>query len=270
MPAESNNEFDVIVLGSGAAGLTAALAASDNGASVAIFEKSPFLGGTTAMSGGVVWMPNNHHQMEHEIDDSRELALSYLESLSLGQIDSDMAATYVDRGPEMLKWVEENTPCSFHIVEGYPDYHPEHPGGMKNGGRSLDNALFPLTELGEWANKKIRNDGMRRPVMITETPLGGATVPPPREVMKARAERNESGMGLALVAALLKGILDRGIEPQTESRANRLLKDETGIYGVSINSGGYEKEVIAKKALLSPPVVLNGILNLLGHSFVAR
>ena len=78
MPAESNNEFDVIVLGSGAAGLTAALAASDNGASVAIFEKSPFLGGTTAMSGGVVWMPNNHHQMEHEIDDSRELALSYL------------------------------------------------------------------------------------------------------------------------------------------------------------------------------------------------
>ena len=249
MPAESNNEFDVIVLGSGAAGLTAALAASDNGASVAIFEKSPFLGGTTAMSGGVVWMPNNHHQMEHEIDDSRELALSYLESLSLGQIDSDMAATYVDRGPEMLKWVEENTPCSFHIVEGYPDYHPEHPGGMKNGGRSLDNALFPLTELGEWANK-IRNDGMRRPVMITETPLGGATVPPPREVMKARAERNESGMGLALVAALLKGILDRGIEPQTESRANRLLKDETGIYGVSINSGGYEKEVIAKKGVI--------------------
>ena len=249
MPGESNNEFDVIVLGSGAAGLTAALAASDNGASVAIFEKSPFLGGTTAMSGGVVWMPNNHHQMEHEIDDSRELALSYLESLSLGQIDSDMAATYVDRGPEMLKWVEENTPCSFHIVEGYPDYHPEHPGGMKNGGRSLDNALFPLTELGEWANK-IRNDGMRRPVMITETPLGGATVPPPREVMKARAERNESGMGLALVAALLKGILDRGIEPQTESRANRLLKDETGIYGVSINSGGYEKEVIAKKGVI--------------------
>ena len=120
---------------------------------------------------------------------------------------------------------------------------------MKNGGRSLDNALFPLTELGEWANK-IRNDGMRRPVMITETPLGGATVPPPREVMKARAERNESGMGLALVAALLKGILDRGIEPQTESRANRLLKDETGIYGVSINSGGYEKEVIAKKGVI--------------------
>ena len=246
---ESSSEFDVVVLGSGAAGLTAALAASDSGASVGIFEKSAFLGGTTAMSGGVIWMPNNHHQQELEIEDSREMALSYLESLSLGQIDSDMAATFVDRGPEMLEWVEESTPCSFHIVEGYSDYHPEHPGGLPSGGRSLDNALFSLAELGEWATK-VRNDGMRRPVMITETPLGGATTPPSREVMSARTERNESGMGLALVAALLKGVLDRGIEPQTESRALRLLKDETGVCGVSIKSGDSEKEVIARKGVI--------------------
>tara|TARA_Y100001970_G_scaffold271846_1_gene367777 strand:+ start:132 stop:1757 length:1626 start_codon:yes stop_codon:yes gene_type:complete len=246
---ESTSEFDVVVLGTGAAGLTAALAASDSGASVGIFEKSAFLGGTTAMSGGVIWMPNNHHQQEYEIEDSREIALSYLESLSLGQIDSDMAATFVDSGPEMLEWVEENTPCSFHIVEGYSDYHPEHPGGLPSGGRSLDNALFSLLELGEWA-KKVRNDGMRRPVMITETPLGGATVLPSREVITARTERNESGMGLALVAALLKGVLDRGIEPQTESRALRLLKNETGVCGVLIKSGDSEKEVIARKGVI--------------------
>ncbi len=249
MAEESTSEFDVVVLGTGAAGLTAALAASDSGASVGIFEKSAFLGGTTAMSGGVIWMPNNHHQQEYEIEDSREIALSYLESLSLGQIDSDMAATFVDSGPEMLEWVEENTPCSFHIVEGYSDYHPEHPGGLPSGGRSLDNALFSLLELGEWA-KKVRNDGMRRPVMITETPLGGATVLPSREVITARTERNESGMGLALVAALLKGVLDRGIEPQTESRALRLLKNETGVCGVLIKSGDSEKEVIARKGVI--------------------
>ncbi|MBF82281.1 MAG: FAD-binding dehydrogenase [Actinobacteria bacterium] len=249
MAEESTSEFDVVVLGTGAAGLTAALAASDSGASVGIFEKSAFLGGTTAMSGGVIWMPNNHHQQEYEIEDSREIALSYLESLSLGQIDSDMAATFVDSGPEMLEWVEDNTPCSFHIVEGYSDYHPEHSGGLPSGGRSLDNALFSLLELGEWA-KKVRNDGMRRPVMITETPLGGATVLPSREVITARTERNESGMGLALVAALLKGVLDRGIEPQTESRALRLLKNETGVCGVLIKSGDSEKEVIARKGVI--------------------
>ena len=110
------------------------------------------------MSGVVIWMPNNHHQQEYEIEDSREMALSYLESLSLGQIDSDMAATFVDRGPEMLEWVEKSSPCSFHIVDGYSDYKTEHPGGLPSGGRSLDNALFPLPELGELA-KKIRNDG---------------------------------------------------------------------------------------------------------------
>ena len=67
MSGESSSEFDVVVLGTGAAGLTAALAAADSGASVGIFEKSAFLGGTTAMSGGVIWMPNNHHQQELEI-----------------------------------------------------------------------------------------------------------------------------------------------------------------------------------------------------------
>ncbi len=94
-----------------------------------MLEKSDLLGGTSAISGGIIWMPNNHHQQAAGIEDSREDALAYLDSLSLGQIDSDMAATFVDRGPEALRWLEESTPCSFHIVDGYPDYHPEHPGG---------------------------------------------------------------------------------------------------------------------------------------------
>ena len=249
MAGKSRSEFDVVVLGSGAAGLTAALAASDDGASVGLYEKSAFLGGTTAMSGGIIWMPNNHHQEELGIEDSREMALAYLDSLSLGQIDSDMAATFVDRGPEMLKWVEANTPCSFHLIESYPDYHPEHPGGLANGGRSLDNALFSFSELGEWANK-VRNHQGVNPVMLTETPLGGATILPSREVVSARIERGENGMGLALVGALLKAVLDRGIEPQTESRALRLLKDETGITGTSIKSGDSVNEVTARKGVI--------------------
>ena len=96
----------MIILGTGAAGLTAGLAAAHEGASVRIFEKSELLGGTTAMSGGIIWIPNNHLQEGSGVEDSREKALSYLESLSLGQIDSDMAATFVDNGPKMLKWIE--------------------------------------------------------------------------------------------------------------------------------------------------------------------
>ena len=86
--------------------------------------------------------------------------------------------------------------------------------------------------------------------MITETPLGGAAAPPSSEVMRDRTERGESGMGLALVAALLKGVVDRGIEPEIESRALRLLKDGTGICGVSIKSGDSEKDVIARKGVI--------------------
>ena len=91
---------DVVVLGSGASGLAAAVAAAEEAASVAVLEKADLIGGTTAMSGGIVWMPGNHHQEGAGVTDTREMALAYLESLSLGQIDSDMAATFVDEGPD--------------------------------------------------------------------------------------------------------------------------------------------------------------------------
>ena len=216
---------DVVVLGSGAAGLVAAMAAADSGASVALVEKSDLIGGTTAMSGGIIWMPVNHLQAPAGIADSREQALAYLDALSLGQIDSDMAATLVDAGPEALRYLDEHTPCQFHLIEGYPDYHPSHPGGLPGGGRSLDNALFSYDELGDWA-QRIRNDRGAHPIMLTETPLGGASELPPADVLVARAQRNEFGMGLGLTGALLRGLLDRGVEPMLRAPAARLITHE--------------------------------------------
>ena len=192
------DSYDVVVLGTGAAGLTAAISAADAGASVGLFEKSDLLGGTSAMSGGIIWMPNNHLQEAHGIEDSRKAALAYLESLSLGQIDSDMAAAFVDTGPEAVRFLEEKTRCSFHLIERYPDYHPEHPGGLPDGGRSLDNGLFPFEELGGWADR-IRNHRGANPVMLTETPLGGATELPSPEVIQQRVAGRENGMGLTVM-----------------------------------------------------------------------
>ncbi|MBA4809850.1 MAG: FAD-dependent oxidoreductase [Acidimicrobiales bacterium] len=242
-------ECDVVVLGTGVAGLTAALAAAHSGASVKVFEKSPFVGGTSAMSGGIIWMPNNHLQEFAGVEDSRQKALAYLDALSLGQIDSDMASTFVDKGPEMLQWVEEVTPCSFHIIENYPDYHPEHPGGLPNGGRSLDNALFALPELGDWG-KLLRNHERGNPVMLTETPLGGATSSPSRETLEGRVTKGEIGMGLALVAALLKALLDLGIEPETQSQAIKLLSSDDGVIGVTVNCKGEGIDVFANNGVI--------------------
>ena len=125
----NKHDYDVIVLGTGGAGLTAAIKAHDEGAKVGVFEKADKVGGTTAWSGGMIWIPNNHHMAEQGIDDSADDAHAYLMSLSHGLIKPELARAYVDTGPEMVQWMEENSPAKFTIVEGFPDYHPEHPFG---------------------------------------------------------------------------------------------------------------------------------------------
>jgi succinate dehydrogenase/fumarate reductase flavoprotein subunit len=241
---------EVVVLGSGAAGLTAALAASSAGADVAVFEKSDLIGGTSAMSGGIIWMPNNHLQEAAGIADSRADALAYLDALSLGQIDSDMAAAFVDNGPTMLRWLAAHTRCGFHLVPGYPDYHPEHPGGKPGGGRSVDNALFSFLELGEWAGQ-IRNQRGVNPVMLVETPLGGAVELPSRETLAGRIERQEQGMGLALVGALLASCLDRGVTLVAGTRATQLVLTDGRVSGVRTSDAQGERTVAARAVIIA-------------------
>ena len=106
--AISVDEFDVVVLGTGAAGLTAAIRASAEGASVGLFEKQDRIGGTAAWSGGMAWSPGNPHMAAAGAADSREDALTYLASLSNGMIDSRAAETFVDRGPEVVRWLERS------------------------------------------------------------------------------------------------------------------------------------------------------------------
>src|ERR1044072_3478789 len=96
----TRSDYDVIVLGTGAAGLTAAVTAAELGANVGLFEKGATLGGTTVYSGGMIWMPLNQHEPP-EKGDSREKALEYLRELSKDTISDEMAETYNDVGPEM-------------------------------------------------------------------------------------------------------------------------------------------------------------------------
>ena len=87
---------EVIVLGTGGSGLTAAIAAHDKGAKVTVFEKHEQVGGTTAWSGGMIWIPNNHHESGLGVEDSRENALRYLKSLSHDMIAPEMAEAFLD------------------------------------------------------------------------------------------------------------------------------------------------------------------------------
>jgi 3-oxosteroid 1-dehydrogenase len=236
---------DVVVLGTGAAGLAAALAAHEGGATVALFEKGDVVGGTTALSGGIVWIPDNPHMVGAGLADSREEALEYLDSLSLGMIDPMLAETLVDTGPEVVEWLEERTPLRLQIVAGYPDYHPEHPGGKPGGGRSLDPGLFPFEELGEWAGKVATPASLPR-LSLIESPLGGGNGRIDPAELEVRERRDVRGRGQALTGALLKGCLDRGIEPLTGAAADALVVEDGGVVGVRFATGSPVPEVSAR------------------------
>ena len=168
-------ETDVVVLGSGASALTAALAANGHGSDVMVFEKADKIGGTSVWSGGMIWVPNNPHMIAAGIKDSREDPLTYLQSLSHDLIRPGLAESFVDDGPEMVSWLEENTSVKFQLVANFPDYHPEHPGGKPTGGRSLECPLISFNDLGD--NKDRVTVGYNygtAPITMEESHLGSA------------------------------------------------------------------------------------------------
>src|SRR3954467_10133063 len=111
------HETDVVVLGSGAAGLTAALTAATDGASVEVYEKAATVGGTTAVSGGIVWIPAHGRTVEGEL--TVEDAMAYLRAQSLGYMDDALVETFVRTGAEMLDFLEAHSDLQFEVAEGF-------------------------------------------------------------------------------------------------------------------------------------------------------
>jgi 3-oxosteroid 1-dehydrogenase len=229
--------FDVVVLGTGAAGLVAALAAGEQGASVGLFEKTDRVGGTTAISGGGCWVPCNAQMAASGITDSRDDALRYLASLSFGHIRPGFAEAFVDDGPRVFQWLESATPLRMKIVSGYPDYHPERPGGKPAGGRTLEPELFSFRQLADWSDRVVA--GHRNPhLMLSDTTLGGGTGHLDQQVQARREAEDLRGCGAALVGPLLKACLDRGVEPVTASRAQDVVIDDGRVAGVVVEQPG--------------------------------
>lgn len=245
-------EFDVLVLGTGAAGLTAAVTAARNGASVAIFEKGDKVGGTSAWSGGQVWIPNNPHMAEHGIADSRENALTYIMSLSHDMIEPRLAEAFVDAGPQMVRDLESDTPVQFYAVPEFPDYHAEFPGGSVRGGRTLECPIYPFRELGAWEDRVTPSPYYPIPnITMSETPLGKPVPQPPSSAeLTRRQERNERGCGQALVGRLLRACLDRGIEPRTEWRASALEVEGGSVVGVTFDTPDGARTVRARNGVV--------------------
>jgi len=222
--------YDVVVLGSGAAGLTAALAAAVEGAKVAVFEKADLIGGTTALSGGTIWLPNNQCA---GIDDPPERGREYLASLSNGMILPELADALIDGGPRFVEFIERHTELRMRLVAGYPDYHPEHPGGLPGGGRSIEPDLISLAGLDEWRDRIV---GEPRHNLIAETPLGGGTGVLEPEVLAGRERDQLEGLGRGLIAGLLRACLKHGVTIETGCRGVRLVTAGRAVTGVELEN----------------------------------
>ncbi len=244
-----NLEADVVVLGSGGAAMTAAVAAHDFGAKdVVILEKTGMVGGTTAMSGGMLWIPGNHHQIEAGIAESDEDVVAYLDALAPGALDPETLGAFLERGPELIRYLEDKTPVRFHAYDDFPDYQPYMPGAKPDGGRSLDGDAFSYERLGKWA-ARVNPTKMAYPMRgsLMEAVRGLLD----EETLAEREKGDYRGLGQALVGALFKAVLDRDIPVEFEKRARKLVKDGDRVIGViAEDANGKDFRVRARRGVV--------------------
>lgn len=238
-------DADVAVVGSGAAGLAAAIAAHDAGARVRLIERAAVIGGTTAVSGGVAWIPMNDHMAAAGIGDSRAEALLYCTRLALGKAPVEMLETFVDTGREALAYLEERSPLSMTAMM-MPDYHASLPGG-KPGARSVEPALFDTNELGGWRERLRKPSLFVVPLTLQELIFDyGVQIKPSALPVALVAERMRDGLvagGAAMAGQLLKGVLDREIPIMLGARAMRLEMRDGAVTGVEVEQDGARVQV---------------------------
>ena len=143
-------EVDLVAVGSGLGGISAAIAAADRGLTVAVLEKAPRLGGVSGFGGGEVFVPNNHKMRELGIDDSDEAGRRYFEFVSAGFADARLQATLLANMKPAIEYMENEAGVRWIAVEGLPDYYYADAPGSHAGGRYLSVDLFDGKTLGPW------------------------------------------------------------------------------------------------------------------------
>lgn len=257
---------DILVVGSGASGLSAAITASKHGLDVILVEKEPLLGGTTAVSGGWIWIPGNPVAARAGATDSLEAATRYMEHEAGDHFDAKRVASYLENGPRMVEFFEHETVVRFMPSITFPDYHPEAPGGGL--GRSIVAEPYDARELGSNLAK------LRRP--LREVTLFGLNVGSGTELTHFfRATRSlESafyvarriaghaldvlrygrGMrltnGNALAARLAKSAFDLGVRILLSAPVRSLTIEHGAVCGAVVSMGQGNLAISARRGVV--------------------
>ncbi|MGA8257600.1 MAG: 3-oxosteroid 1-dehydrogenase [Nocardioides sp.] len=256
-------EVDVVVIGAGGAGMSAALAAGKHGLDTVLLEKSAYFGGSTARSGGGVWIPGNYALKAAGQADELEESKRYLDSIVGDEVPKVRRDTYIDRGAEVMDFVKANTPLRFEWVKDYADYHPEAPGGRLKG-RSCEPIPLDARFLGDEldrlhpqyakapANMIVTQADFRKINLGIRTIRGPVTMAKVliRRIISLALRRRMYAMGNAIAIGLRKGLVDAGVPVHYEAELSGLLIEEGRVTGVKVLRDGTEHVVRARRGVI--------------------
>ncbi len=262
-----DHETDVLGVGSGAGALTAAITAHIGGADVLTVEKSDQYGGTSAMSGGGIWIPASHYALAQGVEDSRDEALSYLTHVVGDRVAPDRLEAYVDEAPRMLKFMADNTRLAYSPV-AYSDYYPEQPGG-KQGYRTHEPVPMHARKLGklfeqlrpqhrqtvvqgrfsmtmaEGRSFLTQADGWK--TTLTKMMLGYYLDIPAR--LKGKRTRRLT-LGNALIGRLRWTMMDRNLPLWLNTPFRELITEGDRVVGAVVEKDGQPYRIKAKKGVI--------------------
>ena len=258
-----DDELDVIVVGSGAAGMTAALAAAHHGLRSVVLEKTEWFGGSTARSGGGIWAPGNEALRKAGVSDTSEQASAYLAHVAGDCVPEQRRAALLEHGPAMLAFVRASCPVDFAWVPGYADYYPEAPGGLAKG-RSVEPVPLDGRVLGaELAHLNPPYLPAPRGVVITQADYRWLSLGPrhPRSVlatarMFGRMARvrvlghHTLSMGQALAAGLRAGLAAKQVPVWLGTPMTGLHLEGGRVTGVQVIRDGQPATIRARRGVV--------------------